>query len=113
MATKSKPDSTKEVQAAAKRKPPAAGKGRKKGSVNKTTAVLKDAILLAAESVGEDGEGAGGLTGYLVRVAKTDVKAFSALLGRVLPLQVTGEGGGALQVEIHRIERAIVDPAAQ
>lgn len=34
-----------------------AGRGRPKGSPNKTTAVLKDAILLAAESVGEDGAG--------------------------------------------------------
>jgi hypothetical protein len=73
-----------------------AGKGRRAGSVNKTTAALKEAILLAAEQVGEDGDGMGGLTGYLRRVAKEDVKAFAGLLGKVLPMQVTGEGGGPI-----------------
>jgi hypothetical protein len=34
------------------RKPPNAGKGRPKGSSNKTTAVLKDGILKAAENAG-------------------------------------------------------------
>lgn len=76
--------------------------GRAKGTPNKTTAVLKEAIILAAEKVGQDGEGKDGLTGYLVHVASTDVKAFSALLGKVLPMQVTGEDGGAVIVEIHR-----------
>lgn len=64
--------------------------GRPKGTPNKTTATLKEAILLAAEQVGFDGEGQGGLTGYLKHVAKTDVKAFASLLGKVLPLQVVG-----------------------
>jgi len=77
-----------------RRKPPAAGKGRPKGSANKTTTALKEAILKAAESVGLDGQGKEGLVGYLKRVASQDVKAFSALLGKVLPLQVTGESGG-------------------
>lgn len=86
---------SKQVRSAAR--PPAAGKGRVKGVPNKTTALLKEAILLAAQQVGEDGDGRGGLTGYLRRVAKEDVKAFSGLLGKVLPLQVTGEGGGPIQ----------------
>jgi hypothetical protein len=77
--------------------PPNAGKGRPKGAVNKTTAVLKDAILMAAEESGQDGKGKGGLKGYLKRVADEDVKAFTSLLGRVLPLQVTGEGGGPVE----------------
>lgn len=73
-----------------------AGPGRPKGVVNKTTTALREAILLAGEQVGEDGTGKDGLTGYLRRVAVEDVKAFSGLLGRVLPLQVSSEGGGAL-----------------
>jgi hypothetical protein len=81
---------------------PGPGPGRPKGLPNKTTATLKEAILKAAQSVGEDGNGKDGLTGYLVRVAKQDVKAFSGLLGKVLPLQVTGEGDGALQIVIKR-----------
>jgi len=71
--------------------PPNAGIGRKKGTPNKTTKVLKEAILLAAEVVGEDKKGKDGLVGYLVRVAKTDTKAFCSLLGRVLPLEVVGD----------------------
>lgn len=82
-----------------KRKPPAAGKGRPKGAVNKTTAALKEAILQAAQAVGHDGKGKEGLVGYLKRVAQEDVKAFSTLLGKVLPLQVTGEGGGAVIIQ--------------
>lgn len=80
-----------------KRKPPAAGRGRKKGEVNKTTAALKEAILLAAEEVGENGKGKGGLVGYLRFVATKEPKAFAGLLGRVLPLQLTGAGGGPIE----------------
>ena len=75
-----------------KRRPPSAGRGRKKGEVNKTTRALKEAILLAAEEHGEDDKGKNGLTGYLRKVAREDVKAFSGLLGRVLPLDVNASG---------------------
>lgn len=76
--------------------------GRAKGTPNKTTKALKDAILLAAEATGCDGKGKDGLVGYLKHVAASDVKAFSTLLGKVLPMQVTGEDGGPVVVEIHR-----------
>jgi hypothetical protein len=89
------------------RKPPNAGKGRPKGSANKTTTALKEAILQAGEAVGADGEGAEGLTGYLKTLARTEPKAFSSLLGKVLPLQVQGSGeDGELLVSV--IERRIV-----
>jgi len=78
------------------------GPGRPKGLQNKTTRELKEAILQAAEQTGKDGSGREGLVGYLKRVAEEDVKAFAGLLGKVLPLQVTGEGGGAVQVIIQR-----------
>lgn len=77
-------------------KPPAAGKGRPKGSVNKTTALLKDAILAAAEQAG----GSQGLTGYLVTQAKKNPNAFMPLLGKVLPLQVQHEGA----VKVTRVD---------
>lgn len=66
--------------------------GQGKRGPNKTTAVLKDAILLAAKTVGQDGAGHLGLVGYLITLAKMEPKAFSSLLGRVLPLQVDGAG---------------------
>ena len=69
--------------------------GRQKGTPNKTTTALKEAILAAATEHGNDGMGAGGLQGYLFKVASEDIKAFAGLLGRVLPMTVdgTGEGG--------------------
>lgn len=83
--------------------------GRQKGTPNKTTAVLKDAILLAAKQVGEDGKGKAGLVGYLRHVAREDVKAFASLLGRVLPLQLSGDPDQPIAV-VATIERTIVDP---
>ena len=61
--------------------------GRKPGSVNKTTALLKDAIIQAATEAGGDG----GLKAYLKARAQDENKGpFMALLGRVVPLQVDG-----------------------
>jgi len=68
--------------------------GRPKGSVNKTTALLKDAILKAAENAG----GKDGLVGYLQTQATANPGPFMSLLGKVLPMQVTGEDGAPLAV---------------
>lgn len=76
--------------------------GRPKGSVNKTTALLKDAILRAAELAG----GEDGLVGYLQLQAAENPGPFMALLGKVLPMQITGENGGPLVVEIVRLADA-------
>ena len=62
--------------------------GRQPGVHNRTTRLLKEAILLAAELEGRDGEGTDGLVGFLRRMANEDLRAFAMLLGRVLPLQV-------------------------
>lgn len=78
------------------------GPGRPKGAPNKTTALLKDAIVKAAEAVGEDGRGKDNLVGYCKKLAKEEPKAFASLLGRVLPMQVTGEGDGPLKIQIIR-----------
>lgn len=83
--------------------------GSRKGRPNRTTSVLKDAILLAAEQAGHDGKGKDGLTGYLRSLAVLEPVAFASLLGKVLPLQISGEGGGP--VRIARVE-LIPMPAA-
>ena len=96
--------STKQVPDGGKRRPPAAGNGRPKGSVNKTTALLKDAILRAADDAG----GKEGLVGYLTTQAKENPGPFLSLLGKVLPMQVTGEDGAPVRIEV--VKRVIVDP---
>lgn len=69
-------------------RPPNAGKGRVKGVPNKVTRELKDMILTALSK-------AGGVK-YLTTQARETPTAFLALVGKVLPLQVTGEDGKPL-----------------
>ena len=78
--------------------------GRKKGTPNKTTKLLKDAILQAAEQAGDPE----GLVGYLRKQAKTNPTPFMGLLGKVLPMQVTGEGGGPVSVHISQDDAALL-----
>jgi hypothetical protein len=76
---------SKVVPFTGKRRPPNAGKGRRRGVPNKVTALLKDSILVAATAAG----GKDGLVGYLKLQAIKNPQAFLSLLGRVLPLQVS------------------------
>lgn len=68
--------------------------GRKKGTPNKTTRQIKEAIIEAFELEGG--------VDYLRKVAAEDSKTFCALLGKVLPMQITGEDGGKIEVNIVR-----------
>lgn len=72
--------------------------GRPKGSPNKATKELKDMILQALDE-------SGGVK-YLKQRAEDTPTAFLALIGKVLPLQVTGKDGAAIH---QRLEIAIVD----
>jgi len=74
------------------------GKGRKKGVPNKTTALLKDAILQAAENAG----GKDGIIGYLEAQATANPGPFMTLLGKVLPTQTehTGPDGGEISARL-------------
>lgn len=72
--------------------------GRQKGTPNKINSDLRQAILMATEAAGD----AGGMVGYLEQQARENPVPFMALLGKVLPMQVSGEGGGPLQVVITR-----------
>lgn len=66
-----------------------AGKGRPKGSKNKHTTLLKDAILQAAEAAGGGGED--GVKNYLLSQAIENPGPFLTLLGKVLPTQIQGD----------------------
>ena len=74
------------------------GKGRRKGVPNKTTALLKDAILKAAEQAGDEYEG--GLVGYLKVQALNEPVAFMSLLGKVLPMQIQGDADNPLVLKV-------------
>lgn len=78
------------------------GPGRPKGTANKVTKELKDMILQALdESGGVD---------YLVKRASDPrtAAAFLSLIGKVLPMQVTGDPDNPVGISI--IERVIVKP---
>ncbi|MDR9813101.1 hypothetical protein [Rhizobium hidalgonense] len=75
--------------------------GRAKGTPNKTTALLKDAILKAATEAG----GADGLVGYLRIQATENPGPFMSLLGKVLPMQVAGDPNNPI---VHMVRREIV-----
>ena len=62
--------------------------GRAKGTRNRTTRVLKDAILTAASLVGADGKGKDGLVGYLMMLARKEKQVYARLLEKVIPLQI-------------------------
>jgi hypothetical protein len=81
-----------------------AGAGRPKGRPNKTTAMLREAILRAGEKAG----GKDGLEGWLVDLAKNQPVAYATLLGKILPLNLAGDDDGGT-LRITRIE--LVAPA--
>lgn len=74
---------------------PKTGGGSRKGIPNKATKELKDMILGALDS-------AGGVT-YLANKAESHPAAFLALIGRVLPLQVSGDPNAPLVVKIVQV----------
>ena len=79
-------------------KPP--GSGRTKGTPNRTTKALRDALLTAADLAGGV-DGAGnpkGVQGFLLSLAQDDPKTFAQLLGRILPTESKVENAGPMVV---------------
>lgn len=74
--------------------------GRQKGTTNKLTADVKAMVLAALDQ-------AGGVS-YLLTQAQSNPNAFLTLVGKVLPLQLTGDPSNP--VAIAAIERRIVKP---
>ena len=76
------------VPKTAKRVPPKGGS--RKGKPNKVTKELKEMILNALDKAGGED--------YLMEQAEKSPAAFMTLIGKVLPMQVTGSDGGAIVV---------------
>jgi hypothetical protein len=81
-----------------------AGAGRPRGSKNKISLALKEAILAALDNLGG--------VRYLERLAVENSSAFAGLLGKVLPttLEASESDGGPTTI---RFERVIVMPDGQ
>ena len=81
-------------------------KGRPKGSPNKLTQSVRDAIAQAAEGLGG--------TARLIAWAKEDPKNetifWTSLYPKLLPLQVAGDPKNPVN-HVVRMERVIVDPS--
>lgn len=82
------------------------GSGRRPGSANVFTRLVKEAIVLAAEQVGSDGNGKGGLIGYLRAQARRYPEEYLKLLARLMPYQLVGPNDSApvVKVELSLIE---------
>ena len=79
-----------------------AGAGRPRGSKNKISLALKEAILAALDNLGG--------VRYLERLAVENSSAFASLLGKVLPTTLqASESNGGLGTKI-TFERVIVMP---
>ena len=76
--------------------------GKPKGTLNRITVALKDAILAAGEAAG----GEEGLTGYLTRLAVENSSAYAGLLAKILPQTLSAsdsDGGAETQITFTRI----------
>lgn len=66
--------------------------GRPKGSPNKITVTVKEAIAQAFDEVGG--------VDYLKNIAMTEPAVFCTLLGKLLPMQLENAGGDELIIKI-------------
>jgi len=80
------------------------GKGRKKGSLNKTTKMAKDAIATAAERLG----GVDRLVEWVQEEPDNEKAFWVSIYPKLLPLQVNGPGADG--EHIHKIVSEVVYP---
>ncbi|MDD9727217.1 hypothetical protein PVV74_17285 [Roseovarius sp. SK2] len=83
------------------------GKGRPKGSKNKTTATAKSIIEEAAEGLG----GAGRLLAWAKENEANERVFWSSIFPKLMPLQVNGPGESGEHTVIAKITREIVAPS--
>lgn len=77
--------------------------GRPKGVPNKITQTAKDAIASAAEALG----GADRLVAWAQEDPANEKAFWTAIYPKLLPLQVTGEGGGPVQIIASSLDERI------
>jgi hypothetical protein len=70
--------------------PPRAGMGRPRGSKNKFGVTIKEMFLESLDMLGG--------AEYLAWLGKKNPAAYAGLVGRVLPMQITGSDGGPVMV---------------
>jgi hypothetical protein len=80
----------------------ASGRGRPKGSPNKTTKAVKDMILAALDEVGGEA--------YFIEQAEKNPTAFMQLISKVMPSQIQADltsGGEALSLKVNFVRKAL------
>lgn len=88
----------KEINPNGHRAPPAAGKGRPKGAVNKVQKEVKEMLLYALNNVGGQE--------YLARQAEANPTAFLSLIGKLIPRDVRAEINGVENTLFERLQAA-------
>ena len=81
------------------------GQGRKPGVPNKLGRDIKEMVVGALCAVGG--------TDYLARQAEQNPVAFMGLVGRVLPLQLTGENGAPIAYSFRWADAALPEDNAE
>jgi hypothetical protein len=79
--------------------PPAAGRGRPKGALNKTTRAAQEAIAYAAEGLG----GADRLVAWAKEDARNESAFWTTIYPKLLPLQIAGDEDNPLSL-VTRVE---------
>lgn len=69
--------------------------GRQKGTPNKVTASVRDALACSFEELGG--------VAYLVKIGRSDPKTYCALLAKLLPTQIAGDPENPLE-QVTRVE---------
>jgi hypothetical protein len=85
---KSHPNAPGRHRFSSENQPPKSKRGRPKGSLNRFSRNLQEALLEAAQRLGRDGKGEGGLIGYLMWLARKDPKSYAMLLRALMPAEV-------------------------
>jgi len=78
--------------------------GRKKGTPNKFSGELKTFVLDAMANARATGQRAAGAREYLEHQAKVNPKTFLSLIAKLLPNQLTGKDGGAIELKVQQAQ---------